>query len=511
MKSTFTSVTALALAGNVAAFWRMPCRSHTGIARMDPLVDPGKFADHAHIVFGSGNFGLNSTFETLTQCPEKDHDCTSCGVAQDKSAYWTPPLYFQHADGTVEMVENVGEGFKVLAGNPAYRNFTGPFPDAPLSSWPTDPTDQFFLQQRAIGYNCLNYAADPEPSLYRHQFPERSWMDSNCKDGLRLEMAFPSCGNGELDSPDHRSHVAYPSLVKEGNCPKGYDVHYPFLFYETIYATQKFAGMAGEFLLSTGDPVGASYHGDFMMGWDSAEFLGKAINTCTSSSGRIEDCPVFTLQSDDEAAKCTFPMPESLQGDDCTGPRKDLPVGVPVQRGPQPATKYPVPGNHGGPATSAPQAAPSPPPYKPSADQPAADKPYADQPSADQPAADKPSADQPAAPAYAADKPSAPAHAAAKPSVTAAPSAPAPGKPKVTTTCVTKGNEVYEYIIEEVNVTVNKHQQFAHVLCCFLFCVEEKSLWTLKNEEEEDKYERRAMGRTTQKKKNKKKNKKKHI
>lgn len=74
-------------------------------------------------------------------------------------------------------------------------------------------------------------------------------MDARCTDGLRLELAFPSCGNGELDSKDHKSHVAYPSLVKEGNCPKGYDVHYPFIFFETIYATNAFAGERGEFVL----------------------------------------------------------------------------------------------------------------------------------------------------------------------------------------------------------------------------------------------------------------------
>ena len=81
-------------------------------------------------------------------------------------------------------------------------------------------------------------------------------MDANCADGLRLELAFPSCGNGSIDSTDHKSHMAYPSLVKEGNCPPGYDVHYTFLFYETIYATNAFDGIDGEFMLSYGDPVG---------------------------------------------------------------------------------------------------------------------------------------------------------------------------------------------------------------------------------------------------------------
>ncbi|EME42972.1 hypothetical protein DOTSEDRAFT_72402 [Dothistroma septosporum NZE10] len=372
MKTSSTTLAALALAGNAAAFWRMPCRSHTGIARMDPLVAPDSVADHSHIIFGGGNFGVNTTYEDLAQCTG-EQDCTSCGVYEDQSAYWTPPLYFKHQNGTVEMVPNVGgmlayylfyldnlepfpEGFAMIAGDPTYRNFTGPFPDTQLSSWPTDPTNQFFLQQRAIGFNCLNYAKDPEASLYRHEFPAKSYMDVNCADGLRMEMAFPSCGKkGVLDSTDHKSHVAYPSLVKEGNCPEGFDAHYPFLFFETIYATQNFAGMPGEFLVSTGDPVGTSYHADFIMGWKSADFLGQAIETCTNASGEVEDCPLFTLQNDADAAQCTFPMPETFKGDDCAGPRDGLPVGVPVQYGPEPATKYAVPGREGVATTAVPQ------------------------------------------------------------------------------------------------------------------------------------------------------------
>lgn len=30
--------------------------------------------------------------------------CQSCGVGQDKSAYWAPPLYFMADDGTVTIV-----------------------------------------------------------------------------------------------------------------------------------------------------------------------------------------------------------------------------------------------------------------------------------------------------------------------------------------------------------------------------------------------------------------------
>lgn len=356
MKTFATTAAALALAGHAAAFWRMPCRSQTGIGRIDPLVDPGSISDHVHTIHGGGGFGPITDYTALN-----DSDCTSCGVKQDKSAYWTPTLHFMYDNGTTVMVEQVGgmlayylyyldnvtafpEGFAMIAGNPSYRNFTGVEPDIPLSFWPTDPTDQFFLQQRALGFNCLNYAKTPEASLYRHKFPEKSYMDTNCVDGIRLELAFPSCGNGELTSTDYRSHVAYPSLVKEGNCPEGFDVHYPFLFFETIWNTYAFAGESGQFVLATGDPVGTSYHGDFIMGWESAEFLQDALDTCQDASGEVSACPLFTLQDDDEAAQCTFDMPSDLKNDDCHGPRDGLPVDVPIQYGPEPATKYAVAG-----------------------------------------------------------------------------------------------------------------------------------------------------------------------
>jgi hypothetical protein len=44
----------LALTGTVDAFWRMPCRSQTGIARLDPLMDPGDISAHVHTITGGG-------------------------------------------------------------------------------------------------------------------------------------------------------------------------------------------------------------------------------------------------------------------------------------------------------------------------------------------------------------------------------------------------------------------------------------------------------------------------
>jgi hypothetical protein len=212
-------------------------------------------------------------------------------VTQDKSAYWTPAMYFQHANGTYELVPQVGgmlpyyflnnppsggnitafpSGFRMIAGSALRRNYTitGTGTSAAITNaFAADPgksewaalgqTTQSDLAQRAIGFNCLNYAIAPEGSLYRHYLPEKSYLDSNCADGIRLELMFPSCWNGkDTDSTDHKSHMAYPDLVINGNCPDGFPVTTPGLFYETIWATNAFKGVSGEFVIANGDVQG---------------------------------------------------------------------------------------------------------------------------------------------------------------------------------------------------------------------------------------------------------------
>jgi hypothetical protein len=259
----------LFLAGAADAFWRMECHSRLGIARIDPLVEPGEVSDHAHVIHGGQNFGMTVTADSLMESK-----CTSCRVTQDNSVYWTPSLHFQYTNGTTVLVPQVGgmlayyllygenlkafpKGFRALSGDVRRRNFTLPVPDPEKSLWgPSDKT-QSALAQKALGFNCLNYGTAPEGSLYRHFMPDKQYLDANCPDGLRLELMFPSCWNGQdLDSHNHKSHVAYRDLVMGGNCPEGYDVQLPSLFYETIWNTYAFKGQDGQFVLANGDPTG---------------------------------------------------------------------------------------------------------------------------------------------------------------------------------------------------------------------------------------------------------------
>ena len=39
-------------------FWRLPCQGRLGVARMDPIVDPGKVSSHAHSIHGAGSTSL---------------------------------------------------------------------------------------------------------------------------------------------------------------------------------------------------------------------------------------------------------------------------------------------------------------------------------------------------------------------------------------------------------------------------------------------------------------------
>lgn len=54
MKTSPLAAVLLFLSG-VAAFWRMPCRSQTGVGRLDPIMDPGVIADHVHTIHGGGS------------------------------------------------------------------------------------------------------------------------------------------------------------------------------------------------------------------------------------------------------------------------------------------------------------------------------------------------------------------------------------------------------------------------------------------------------------------------
>ncbi len=134
----------------------------------------------------------------------------------------------------------------MLAGDPSKRTYDDDFASA------------------AVSYRCLDYNGPPIEET--HAFPNR-----NCPNGLRAQIFFPSCWDGEnLDSADHRSHMAYPTgpAHDNGRCPESHPVHLISIFYETIFQTNLFEsewyGDSQPFVWANGDPTGYSFHGDFV-------------------------------------------------------------------------------------------------------------------------------------------------------------------------------------------------------------------------------------------------------
>ncbi|KAK5069092.1 hypothetical protein LTR51_008833, partial [Lithohypha guttulata] len=202
-------------------------------------------------------------------------------VALTKARY-----YFMNREAGSQASTTFRQGFRMISGNSLRRSISIPIPDPPTSEWGPEDMSEEALRQKAIGFNCLG--SDPiEGSLQRHFLPNKTFIDDNCHGGLRLELMFPSCWDGvSLDSHDHRSHVAFPSLLHDGECPKGFTKRIPTLLYELAWQTQAFRHTSGTFVLANGDTSGLSYHGDFMTGW-APEKLRQAGDICTDMSGDI--------------------------------------------------------------------------------------------------------------------------------------------------------------------------------------------------------------------------------
>ncbi|GAB7342552.1 hypothetical protein MBLNU457_g0730t1 [Dothideomycetes sp. NU457] len=334
----------LAYAGLTNAFWRMNCGViQTG--RVDPLVNPGAIAAHAHTIVGGSNIGVNATYESLLAS-----ECNSCEITADKSAYWTPLLYYAHNNGTFEEVPHGGsviyylgrgmlpdgsvkytpfpKGFKMLSGNKAVRAYNQTGMTWGNATYPSRPI------QDAVSFLCIS---DPI-------YPELPYMiaNSSCTGGLRAQLHFQTCWNGiDLYKSDN-SHVAHLNDIDNGVCPPGYPKLMPHLFIETDYSITSIPNLedGGQFVLSMGDTTGYGFHGDFQNGWDM-DIQEKAVAQCLSleqdPSGTIDECPIL-MANDNTLYSVNCPeMPQQI-GEPVHGLLDSLPGCVRLTSGPQAAT-----------------------------------------------------------------------------------------------------------------------------------------------------------------------------
>jgi Domain of unknown function (DUF1996) len=228
---------ASARGGYGAGYFAVVCGfSHRN--RDDAIVfarQPGRSHEHTY-------FGNRSTDAFSTPASLREDGRTTCRLRADTAAYWVPTLLVDgraveplamvafYVRRTSDQVDAFPAGLKIVAGDASARSAQS---------------------RRVTSWSCAVRGS------------ERSSTIPTCPGarfgGLRLHVNFPDCWDGErLDSPNHRSHMAYSS---DGACPRSHPVELPALSQVVYYGVS--GGPTSE-LSSGGDFSG---HADFVNAW----------------------------------------------------------------------------------------------------------------------------------------------------------------------------------------------------------------------------------------------------
>ncbi len=228
----------------------------------DPIVFPGQpGASHDHTFLGNPSVHASSTTESLLAAT------AACKVPADKSAYWMPTMF----NGDKPITPNLPQVIYYKSGVIDYTSVR-PFPIGLryVGGSPT-ATAQQFLAGSAAGWECGD-------SYHNSDFPK------TCPLGTQLNVRYqaPSCWDGKhLDSPDHKSHMAYP---KDGRCPSSHPVAGPMVEFKMAFPV---AGDMSQVHLSSGR--GYSFHYDFFYAWDP-ETLAALVRHCINRGLQCNAC-----------------------------------------------------------------------------------------------------------------------------------------------------------------------------------------------------------------------------
>jgi Domain of unknown function (DUF1996) len=215
----------------------------------DPIVHknmPGM--SHLHDFLGNVTTNASSTVESLLV------GGTTCDPVSDKSSYWVPSLL--GANGQPIALDQVTIYYQVEINNPKDLK---PFPPG----------------LKIVAGNSAAITA-PNPSHFKWACQGQNNSSTTdfviCPQGSKLELLlnFPDCWDGQnLDSADHKSHMAYSA---NHACPTSHPVAVPLLQFKLRYATRGEAGMK---LASLGTGSAAATHGDFFNAWDETALANR--------------------------------------------------------------------------------------------------------------------------------------------------------------------------------------------------------------------------------------------
>ena len=250
---------------------------------------PGK--SHLHQFYGNTSANANSTFASLRA--SGDSTCNNMGnnTAANRSAYWMPAIL--DGKGHVVMPDYVQVYYKRVPGSSS--DCTGG-----QTICTTIPNGVRFIQ----GFNMMTNSHSVQPGWFKcthgQWYQNKEAMTqmtlSTCPVGSKVEMTMASlkCWNGQLDSPDHMSHLA--GMASPTSCPQSHR-----------YLLPQFT-ISAFFTVGTGDdpsmwrlssdamypsaPRGSTLHFDYFEAWDTlvkdmwvANCVDKKLNCSAGNLG----------------------------------------------------------------------------------------------------------------------------------------------------------------------------------------------------------------------------------
>ncbi|MFI6662452.1 DUF1996 domain-containing protein [Streptomyces sp. NPDC050523] len=245
----------------------------------DPIVypqQPGKSHDHT--------FMGNTTTDAYSTTASLEAGGTTCKAPGDLSGYWMPTLY--NGDQRILPV-----GPQVIYYKAGVTDYTSvrPFPKGLrfVVGSPMQSADEFRHHPGFVeGWECGD-------SYFNTEFPATCPNRADVQLNIRFQA--PSCWDGKyLDTPDHKSHMAYP-VVKPGTndniCPADHPVALPMIEFKMAFPVN---GDMSKVRLASGP--GHTFHYDFFNAWDDPTL--KAL---------VDHCVVGGLQCDARGYDETHP------------------------------------------------------------------------------------------------------------------------------------------------------------------------------------------------------------
>lgn len=228
----------------------------------DPIVYPGQPGkSHDHTFMGNDTTDAHSTTASL------DAGGTECKAPGDKSGYWMPTVL-----NGGESVLPVGDQTIYYKSGVTDYTSVRPFPKGLrfVVGSPLSTADEFRNHPGFVeGWECGE-------SYFNVDIPTTCPGSQDTQ--LNIRMQAPSCWDGQyLDTPDHKSHMAYP-VVKAGTnnnvCPQTHPVALPMVEFKMAFPVN---GDMSQVALSSGR--GYSFHYDFINVWDDAT-LNALVDHC---------------------------------------------------------------------------------------------------------------------------------------------------------------------------------------------------------------------------------------